>query len=97
MVVIVTLRLLTILSFSFSIRENQTHQGEFASLCGGVRERVTPGSISNPEVKPLIADNTAPHGCGNVGRCHIENSFIIYKIIFLLLFGLLVIEATSID
>ena len=29
------------------------------NLLGGHRERVTPGSISNPEVKPLIANGTA--------------------------------------
>ena len=39
-------------------------------LClGGYRERETPGSIPNPEAKPLIADNTADFICGNVGRC----------------------------
>ena len=35
---------------------------------GGYRERETPGPIPNPEAKPLIADNTAPVRCGNVGR-----------------------------
>ena len=36
---------------------------------GGYRERETPGSIPNPEAKPLIADNTCPFRIGNVGRC----------------------------
>ena len=36
---------------------------------GGYREGETPGPIPNPEAKPLIADNTAPFRCGNVGRC----------------------------
>ncbi len=36
---------------------------------GGSREGETPCSISNQEAKTLIADNTAPYWCGNVGRC----------------------------
>ena len=36
---------------------------------GGYRERETPGSIPNPEAKPLIADNTDSFRVGNVGRC----------------------------
>ena len=40
---------------------------------GGYRERETPGSIPNPEAKPLIADNTAPVRCGNVGRCLVDH------------------------
>ncbi len=40
---------------------------------GGYRERETPGSIPNPEAKPLIADNTAPFRCGNVGRCLVDH------------------------
>ena len=39
---------------------------------GGYRERETPGPIPNPEAKPLIADNTAPFRCGNVGRCLVD-------------------------
>ena len=41
----------------------------FTFLRGGPRGRVIPGSIPNPEVKPLIADNTYPVWIGNVGRC----------------------------
>ena len=33
------------------------------------RDRAIPCSIPNQEVKSIIADNTAPFGCGNVGRC----------------------------
>ena len=42
---------------------------------GGYRERVIPGSISNPEVKPLIADNTAGSPSGNVGRRQLLGCF----------------------
>ena len=63
------------LSSPSQCRENQAHQGVFASLCGGARGRVTPGSIPNPEVKPPIADDTIPVWYGKVGRCHIENNF----------------------
>ena len=46
----------------------------FISDClGGYRERETPGSIPNPEAKPLIADNTASFRCGNVGRCLVDH------------------------
>ena len=63
------------LSFSKLLlsRENQVHYfNVFASLCGGARGRVTPSPIPNLEVKPPIADDTAPVWCGNVGRCHFE-------------------------
>ncbi len=40
---------------------------------GGYRERETPGSIPNPEAKPLIADNTDPYRVGNVGRCLVDH------------------------
>ena len=40
---------------------------------GGYRERETPGSIPNPEAKPLIADNTRPFRAGNVGRCLVDH------------------------
>ena len=49
---------------------------------GGYRERETPGPIPNPEAKPLIADNTAPFRCGNVGRC-LVGQFLIYFLNFL--------------
>ena len=39
---------------------------------GGYRERETPGSIPNPEAKPLFADNTYPFRIGNVGRCLVD-------------------------
>ena len=42
---------------------------------GGYREGETPGPIPNPEAKPLIADNTAPFRCGNVGRCLVISHF----------------------
>ena len=49
------------------------HLGVFLLDClGGYRERETPGSIPNPEAKPLIADNTASFRCGNVGRCLVD-------------------------
>ena len=50
---------------------------------GGYRERETPGSIPNPEAKPLIADNTASFRCGNVGRCLVDqfNHFLFITII----------------
>lgn len=50
---------------------------------GGYRERETPGSIPNPEAKPLIADNTASFRCGNVGRCLVNqfNLFFLFKTI----------------
>ena len=41
----------------------------YVNCLGGYRERETPGSIPNPEAKPLIADNTDPFRVGNVGRC----------------------------
>ena len=41
----------------------------YVTCLGGYREGETPGPIPNPEAKPLIADNTAPFRCGNVGRC----------------------------
>lgn len=42
---------------------------------GGYRERETPGSIPNPEAKPLIADNTDPYRVGNVGRCLVDHFY----------------------
>ena len=49
------------------------HLGVFLLDClGGYRERETPGSIPNPEAKPLIADNTCPCRVGNVGRCLVD-------------------------
>lgn len=49
------------------------HLGVFLLDClGGYRERETPGSIPNPEAKPLIADNTDPCRIGNVGRCLVD-------------------------
>ena len=53
-------------------KEKQAYRGRFLPLCGGCRERVTPGPIPNPEVKPLIADHTAPFRGGNVGRRRFE-------------------------
>ncbi len=38
------------------------------SLSGAYSEGVIPSSIPNLAVKPLSADNTAPLGCGKVGR-----------------------------
>ena len=34
-----------------------------------------PSPIPNLEVKHFIADNTAPFGSGNVGRCQLESLF----------------------
>ena len=39
---------------------------------GNFREREIPGSIPNPEVKPLIADDTIPVWYGKVGHCLIS-------------------------
>ena len=50
---------------------------------GGYRERETPGPIPNPEAKPLIADNTAPFRCGNVGRCLVSSIFYLLLIFYL--------------
>ena len=51
---------------------------------GGNREGETPGSIPNPEAKPLIADNTCPFRIGNVGR-RLVNQFLILFNSFLLI------------
>ncbi len=40
-------------------------------IAGGYCEVEIPGSIPNPEVKHLCADNTAGSPCGNVGRCQL--------------------------
>ena len=56
---------------------------------GGYRERETPGSIPNPEAKPLFADNTYPFRIGNVGRCLVDQSFTshkLYKFLFTITF-----------
>ena len=42
---------------------------------GGYREEVIPSSISNLEVKLLIADNTAGSPGGNVGRRQLLRCF----------------------
>ena len=47
------------------------------SNVGGYREEVIPSSISNLEVKLLIADNTAGSPCGNVGRRQLLRAFFI--------------------
>jgi hypothetical protein len=39
------------------------------NFASGYRGREIPRSISNLEVKPPIADNTAVFNCGKVGRC----------------------------
>ena len=82
------------LSFSSLCRENQAHQGVFASLCGGARGRVTPSSIPNLEVKPPIADDTIPVWYGKVGRCHIENNFflIIFPYFFIIVYVFLLLK-----
>ena len=63
----------------------KVHLDVFLSVClGGYREGETPGSIPNPEAKPLIADNTAPFRCGNVGRRLVygiySNLYSLYKL-----------------
>ncbi len=68
----------------------------FMFLRGGLRGRVIPGSIPNPEVKPPIADNTYPVWIGNVGRCLFE--FLSFSYFFFFLYGflfLLTYNATS--
>ena len=45
---------------------------------GGYRERETPGSIPNPEAKPLFADNTCPFRIGNVGRCLVDQFLLLF-------------------
>ena len=51
-------------------KEMKANCGCLLPLCpGAYSEGVLPGPIPNPEVKPLSADDTAPRGCGNVGRC----------------------------
>ena len=50
---------------------------------GGYRERETPGSIPNPEAKPLFADNTYPFRIGNVGRCLVDRFFNLTHILLL--------------
>ena len=55
---------------------------------GGYRERETPGSIPNPEAKPLFADNTCPFRIGNVGRCLVDQSFtsfILHHFLFIII------------
>ena len=55
--------------------ESQLRQLSFSSLSGAYSEGVIPSSIPNLEVKPLSADNTAPFGCGKVGRCRAGGFF----------------------
>ena len=59
-----------------SLKRKWGINGVFSLDClGGYRERETPGSIPNPEAKPLIADNTCPCRVGNVGRCLVGQFF----------------------
>ena len=69
-------------------------QSNLSTLCvfrfdclGGYRERETPGSIPNPEAKPLLADNTYPFRIGNVSRCLVNQFLIIHLFIYLSTFN----------
>ena len=53
---------------------SQLSQLSYPSVPGVYSEGVIPSSIPNLEVKPLSADNTAPLGCGKVGRRRAEVS-----------------------
>jgi hypothetical protein len=53
---------------------------------GGYREEVIPSSISNLEVKLLIADNTAGSPGGNVGRRQLLRCFFMGFLFFLFTF-----------
>ena len=65
-------------------KEMKANYGCLPPLCpGAYSEGVLPGPIPNPEVKPLSADDTAPLGCGNVGRCRTWG-FLLYLQLFLL-------------
>ncbi|MDY0122491.1 MAG: hypothetical protein RBR54_11175, partial [Sulfurimonas sp.] len=46
--------------------------------------------IPNPEAKPLIADNTAPFRCGNVGRCLVRSILLSLFYQSLLLFNFII-------
>ena len=83
-VVYLTLTILfTVIRLRVSTLQNVFTLGR---LCG-YREMETPGSIPNPEAKHLIADNTAPLGCGNVGRRIVPDQFLtIYSLIYSLIY-----------
>ena len=56
----------------------------YLSCPGAYRAEETPSPISNLEAKLRIADDTAPLGCGKVGRRQAKNLFLLctskYKI-----------------
>ena len=80
---------LLITPLTLTVKDKYTQQCVFIFDClGGYREGETPGPIPNPEAKPLIADNTAPFRCGNVGRCLVDrlNSFLFNQSLILTTF-----------